>query len=193
MSFIPGICFCIAPGLSGDFNVRYLLRPHGFQLGSNTNPNEIFRAESGRGLGGSVPLGGSGASVRSSSPADKIDFLLRDALIGEHLASPTSPADCTGFMANEDYTGGAVNRHRNGRGKFFLTSKQIAERIMSMMVPGINIKNAGLGTNSQDWASVFDQVRGSGSNTAGWLANLQNALMGSVNHVAIAYLIFREN
>ncbi|MCP5073905.1 MAG: hypothetical protein GY947_11505 [Rhodobacteraceae bacterium] len=192
MTFIPGICFCVAPGMSSGVDVLYTLRPAGFQLGTNTNLNEVFRRESARSFGGSEPLGGSGASVRADGPVAKIDFLLSAPSIGEHLASPTNPGRCTGFMANANYTGGDHNRHRYGEGRFFITSKEIAERIMSMVVPGIEIKNAGLGTNSQEWATVFDNIRGSGSNTADWLSNLQAALLGSINHVAIAYLIFRE-
>jgi hypothetical protein len=181
---IPGICLCFAPGITERDSVRYALRPTGFLHGANIRRN-IFYGSNG------APLpGGGSAGVFAQSPAAKIDFFFQGHEIGERLASINEPGQTYGHMANGNFTGGSTNRHRDGRGRYFIASQAIVERVASAIGASSPLPSAGLGADAGDWLEVADGLRGSDSNYGAWFSNLNAVMRGSMNQAVIAYLLF---
>ncbi len=93
-------------------------------------------------------------------------------------------------MANGDFTNGEINRPLHGHGRWFITNKVLAEKILKMMLPGVSFNNDGSLSHVNDWIKIINIIQNSGSNVSAWLENLNSVLMGSMNYVVIAYLEF---
>lgn len=183
---IPGICLCLAPGLGAQADVTYCLYPNGFLSGSGAITNDpIFHDADG------TPMSSRFAQTRARGPLAKIDYFLQGAFVGRYSGTTSSPMPITGFMANANYTGGAENRHRRGRGRYVITSRELAQRVAQ----ALHLDNAlpsetGLGSSFADFLEVADQFRGRGSEFAAWFNTLNAALRGTMNLAVLSYLRF---
>lgn len=183
---IPGICLCVAPGITERDTVSYALRPRGFEHGAAIR-RHIFYGSNG------APLpGGGSAMVNARSPVAKIEFFFQGHELGERLASIHDPGYTNGFMANGNYTGGSSNRHRHGHGRYFVASQAIFEQIVSAIGASSPLPGGGLASDAGDWLEVADQIRGSGSNYGAWFSQLNALMRGSMNQAVFAYLLFRS-
>jgi len=96
---LPGICLCVAPGVSADADVMYSLYPQGFLAGSGISTNDPIFFDSG----GSPMMSGT-ASVRTNGPIARIEFFMQAAFVGRYSGSTASPMP----MASALYMGKAI-------------------------------------------------------------------------------------
>ena len=127
-------------------------------------------------------------SLVVSGPLAKLDFFIGAWNVGEHVADVASPGSATGYMAHPGYTGGGGNRHRRGRGQFFVCSREGWRQFLQRISSRLALPETEDSTQAAEWLETVDKVRE--TNYAAYAAWFEAALRGSVNLAVFSYLYF---